>query len=93
MNVTDLTLERAKALATRHYNTWGGRVIEGMNDAELTASLEKESTLADWIETQKMRQSHREDIQGEREDYSDDRAWEDDGGIEIDREAYRRMIS
>jgi hypothetical protein len=93
MKVTDLALNRARKLAQRNYATWGDQVIEGMNDAELTASLERESTLADWVNTQKMVQEHREDIQGEREDYRDDRPWEDDGGIEVDREAYRRMIS
>lgn len=71
MKVTDITLQRAKKLAQNHYETWGSAVIEGMNNTELTESLECEPTLADWVKGQKMVQSHRDDIRGEREHYED----------------------
>jgi hypothetical protein len=93
MNITELTLEQAKALATKHYNTWGHRVIEGLNVQELTTSLERVDTLGDWVNHWKAVESHSQEIERDIYEPEDDRAWEDDGGIEIDREAYRRMIS
>ena len=57
MEVTQLTVDRAKKMATDNYDTWGAQVIEAMNDTELVASLERASTLAHWVRIQKLVQS------------------------------------
>lgn len=46
-------LERAKALATEHYSTWGQWVIECLDDADLEKELELEkeyNDLKEWVE-------------------------------------------
>ena len=43
-------LERAKALATEHYSTWGQWVIECLDDADLEKQLEEYDSLENWVE-------------------------------------------
>lgn len=86
MKVTENTLIAARTLAQDNYETWGSRIIEGYNDKELTDKLRCHDSLIHWA----MRASA---LHQEREDeFERDRPWEDDGGIEVDRQAYRRMI-
>ena len=79
-------LTAARALAQDNYDTWGARIIEGFTDQVLSANLQRYTCLAHWaIEQSKLHQEREYLVQ-------QDSPWEDDEGIETDREVYRRMI-
>lgn len=79
-------LTAARALAQSNYDTWGCRIIEKFSDQVLVANLQRYTCLNHWAAEQS--KLHKEKQYMDQQDDS----WEDDGGIETDREAYRKMI-